>query len=176
MHSANQDEQYGENSSRTSSRVREPSAPVQRPTVRIETPSISASSHGQPSATPREFNPESTDAANGCTGRNNRVDGDALLDKGRQKVWKDMRVYLSPPGLSWVTSNLDLAHLKPVIRASVSLWFSLVLLLISASERVIGNVCAAFCFELLAIDILSSAGKLSDTCRYVLTCSCMTGN
>lgn len=170
MHSVDQDERYGENSSRTSGRARELPATAQRPTVRIETPSVSDSSHNQPSMTPRGLKPESTDAANGFRQRSGTADGDVLLDEGRQKFWKGMRVYFGSFGLSWVTSNIDLAHLKPVIRASVSLWLSLILLVISASERVLGNVSAAFRFELRVIDAFISRGGLSDTCRYVLPC------
>ncbi|KAH8105763.1 hypothetical protein DFH11DRAFT_1278514 [Phellopilus nigrolimitatus] len=46
---------------------------------------------------------------------------------------------LSRPNVAWITNNLDIAHLKPVIRTAVATWICIVLLIIPATEKAMGT-------------------------------------
>ncbi|OCB89516.1 hypothetical protein A7U60_g3311 [Sanghuangporus baumii] len=58
----------------------------------------------------------------------------AGLEKGGRSFEK-LRKSLGLPGSSWITNNLDATHIKPVIRAAVAGWISVVLLVIMPTNR-----------------------------------------
>ncbi|KAL5495894.1 hypothetical protein ACEPAI_1358 [Sanghuangporus weigelae] len=62
----------------------------------------------------------------------------AALGKGRRSFEK-LRTSLGIPDSSWITSKLDATHIKPVIRAALAGWISVVLLVIMPVQRMLGQ-------------------------------------
>ena len=62
------------------------------------------------------------------------------------EYWRRLRKWLADSGLlpdfGWATKNMEIAKLKPAIRSAVTAWVSLLLVIIPAAERFLGQVSA----------------------------------
>lgn len=113
-----------------------------KPTLRIETASISGSSRDEVATSLKNPKQDGLEMNDGIRmsdehGTNART---TLPGKRSSRMRKVLERCIHSLGLSWATNNFDMAHLKPVIRASVALWLSLVLMLIRPTEDAMGNV------------------------------------
>lgn len=66
--------------------------------------------------------------------------GDKKKEKPRWKEEVEHLYLLCKPNTAWIHANLDITHLKPVIRSALSAWISILLLVIFKSEKVMGQV------------------------------------
>lgn len=127
------------------SRASERSRPGSRPRLRIQVPGEEGdndTSHKETITPDTSARPAILAAQAGISKAASprfarRLSSDSEKD---ERVLDNLKKLFGIPDSGWIKNNLDATHIKPVIRAAVAAWLSVLLLVIGPVQRMLGQV------------------------------------